>query len=224
MSYPAAGPVVPRLCRCNIKGMVSKGLRTCLAVATMALFLALAACAPNPPRPAMAALAQTGEFGYAERKLDDDRYEVSYTTPRLRTSAYTGERSADVEVEKQRARDLALWRAAQLAQQAGYPALRIQSDSRDADVTLRHDPDPFYDPWGHPYLFPGRGYRPYYPYYGYGPGVFHSAYRTDASARVTSKLVVEFLRQPSDDSLDAAATVRDLSAKYAAATYPGTSY
>jgi hypothetical protein len=169
----------------------------------------------------MVAMSQTGDFGYAEQKLAEDRYQVTYTTPRVRTSTSSEERSREVEALKQQAHDLAVWRAAQLTQQAGYPAFRIESDSRDADLTLRREGDPFYRPFPYPYpYFHGRGAWPYDydgPYYG------GYRYRSDAWARVTGTLVVTFLREPTDDSLDAAATIKELSARYASATYPADS-
>lgn len=201
--------------------MVRKALRRGLAPWGGLFLLALAGCASRQlPQPAMVAMGQFGDFGYAERRLAEDRYEVSYTTPLLRTSTSSGERSREVEVQKEQARDLALWRAAQLAQRAGYAALRIDSDNRDADVTIRRESDPFDRPYPYPYPYLyGRGEWPFYsPYYGPGYGY---GYRTEATARITSTLRVTFLRQPTDDSLDAAATVKDLSARYASATYPG---
>jgi len=169
----------------------------------------------------MVAMSRAGDFGYAEQKLAEDRCRVTYTTPRMRTSTSSEERSRDVEALKQQAHDLALWRAAQLAQQAGYPALHVDSDRRDADLTLRREGDPFYRPFPYPYPYlygPGA-----WPHCYDGPYCGGYRYRSDAWARVTGMLVVTFLREPTDDSLDAAATINELSARYASATYPAGS-
>jgi hypothetical protein len=171
----------------------------------------------------MVALTETGDFGYAEKKLADDRYEITYTTPRLRTSTHSDSRAEDVQVEKDRAHDLAVWRAAQLGQQLGFTAFKIEQDNRDADVTVRQDADPFYDYGPSPFFYRRFGPWPYYYGYPYGGG-YGYGYRSEASARVTSKLVVQFLREPTDDSLDVAETAKTLSSQYASATYPGDSY
>jgi hypothetical protein len=117
------------------------------------LAILIAACAAPAPKPAMVPLGQTGDFGYSERDVGTDRIEVTYIGATIRASS-----SADVRLVAERAktRDLALWRAAQIADQRGMTAIRIENEVRDTDLQVTYDYD---------------GYGSYYPYgyrrYGY---------------------------------------------------------
>jgi hypothetical protein len=81
--------------------------------------LTLAACASAPvPREAAGAYSE----GYTERALSADRYLVSY---RMDGADY------------QRAYDLALWRAAQLSLEKGYPTFEVVDRDSDTDAGAR---------------------------------------------------------------------------------------
>jgi hypothetical protein len=124
-----------------------------------AAFLAtlVAACAAPPPKPAMVPLGQTGDFGYSERDVGTDRIEVTYTGSNVRVSSSQGKEDSRLVAERAKTRDLAIWRAAQIADQRGMAAMKIESEARDTDVQVTRDY--------------GYGYAPYYPYryrrYGY---------------------------------------------------------
>ena len=92
-----------------------------LAKLLAAVFLAtlVAACAAPPPKPAMVPLGQTGDFGYSERDLGPDRIEVTYTGSNLRVSSSQGKNDSRMVAERAKTRDLAIWRAAQIADQRG---------------------------------------------------------------------------------------------------------
>ena len=140
-----------------------------LAKLLAAVFLAtlVAACAAPPPKPAMVPLGQTGDFGYSERDLGPDRIEVTYTGSNLRVSSSQGKNDSRMVAERAKTRDLAIWRAAQIADQRGMAGMKIENEARDTDVEVTRD-----------YV---RHFGPYYPYaygwrrYGYccGPSWFY---------------------------------------------------
>ena len=84
---------------------------------------ALAGCAAHPRQTAMVAATPQSGFGYSETKLSPTRYEVRYATPALKLPADTENRASAVEKEKQRAFDLALWHAAEIALAGASPSL-----------------------------------------------------------------------------------------------------
>lgn len=146
-----------------------------LRVLTAVMLLSLAACAaPAPPRPAMVALGTSGDFGYASRDLAPDRVEVTYRGDAVPVSESNPREDPRTQMELDKAHDLALWRAAQIAQERGKAAFKIDDEQRNSDVevqqrtTYRRSPfyDPFWDPYDDPF-YPGYRRRPF-PY-GFGP-------------------------------------------------------
>ena len=195
--------------------------RKIAAGAAFASAITVAGCATAPPRPAMVPFSETGEYGFSETRLAPDRYEVRYVTPRLRVSGTDPGESAEIQAERQRAFDLALWRAAQLALENGFSAFTVEQDNRDVALTVRTEPvlSPF---WGYPYYDRFDRFGPYYPYYPYYPYASYSGYRTWATARVTVALEVAMLEEPTEKSYDASATAARLQEAYGAATFPGS--
>ncbi len=184
-----------------------KSLRVPLLV-----FPLLAGCAPVPVFPLYTSVQVAGSFGYAEQRISDTRYRVTYTAPVRTTYAYGGERrDQDTDRQVALAYDLALWRAAELALAHGYPAFRVAERTNDIQVDVRHDE--YYDPFPdfgfhHRYGLIPHGYPIYYPSYAY------------LAAGVT--LAVEFRRAGAGDTFDARATRERLRAQYAPATAPGS--
>ena len=84
-----------------------------------------AGCATRTSRTAMVAATPASGFGYSDTKLAPDRYEVRYATPAVVLPADAKARASAVEKEKQRAYDLALWHAAQLALAGGFSQISI---------------------------------------------------------------------------------------------------
>jgi len=181
------------------------------------------ACADNrkPPVAAMVPQSANGVFGYSDRILGPDLYEVTYVSPQLRATQ-DADNAHGLAGEKQRVYDLALWRAAQLAQEKKFPAFQVQYESRDVDVTVRRDPIyPAYPPapifWGHRCRWDCDwpfGYWPGYPYY-----YDYPSYRTKAAGRITVKLTVKMLTKATADALDTAATLERLRKAYGSATF-----
>jgi hypothetical protein len=151
----------------------------------------VAACATPPPKPAMVPLGQTGEFGYSERDLGPDRIEVTYTGAYVPIAPSGSRDDPRVKAEQAKVHDLALWRAAQLADQRGMAGMKIENETRNTDVHVTQDyvrSLPPYGPyhWGDPYYWGGPSwFYDDYPYY-------RSVRR--ASAQSVSTLTVRLLK------------------------------
>ena len=190
---------------------------------------ALAGCAVHPRQTAMVAATPQSGFGYSETKLSPDRYEVRYATPALKLPADSESRASAVEKEKQRAFDLALWHAAEIALAGGFTQLSIGPAHRDADVQVKKLYTPaapgVFGPGG--MIYPQWIYNPMVAYYG-APGIgpywmyedpFADQPEVAANGRITARLEVTFARTASPGSLDAAATAHRLAAEYGGSAY-----
>ncbi len=125
-----------------------RGVRRAALLALLAL---LTACAGLPLyQPA----SGPGTFGYSERAVGADLYEVSYRAPTRTTYAYN---NADRESDRRigLAYDLALLRAAELALNSGSPVFAVRRRDNDVAVDLRRGRSTFPSYYG--------GYRRY-PY------------------------------------------------------------
>ena len=134
-----------------------------------------------------------------------------------------------LEKEGQRAYDLALWRAAQLALAGGFSQLSIGPSHRDQDVklTTRYQPTApgVYGPGG--MIYPQWVYNPLVNYYGL-PGIgpywayedpFAEGPDITARGRIKARLEARFAYRASPGSLDAKATESRLAAEYGASAY-----
>lgn len=204
-------------------------LRTARLLLAATIFLAVAGCAGKKPPPlvaAMVAFSATGDYGYAETALAPDLYAVTFVSPSLSAHGDPGQ-GYGLDGEKNRVAALAHWRAAQLAQEKGYAAFRVEDETRDADVYVEDPPAP--PPyvsaplrttmsgtpcrwdcdrpigyWGDPYFNP----------------VYDEWYRRGhSSGRVTARLTVRLLPAVIDGAEDAAQTAARLQAAYGSATF-----
>jgi len=151
--------------------------------AVLALALLAAACAE---RPLYVPYGVNTTYGFADRSLGNDTYEVSYRPPDYRTYAY-GRSTRDRVVNDQLAlaHDMALLRAAEIAKMRGFPAFRELNRDNDARVDV--ETDPFYDPWG---------YRPY-PCRGCGPGYYTAPYMSqDRQTTVNATVRLQVRLEP----------------------------
>lgn len=184
-----------------------------------------AACVtPPPPKPAMVPLGQTGDFGYSDRDLGKDRIEVTYTGSVIRVSSRAGREDSRVKAELAKIHDLALWRAAQIADQRGVAAMKIENETRDTDVRVTQQ---------YVQSFGAFGYGPYYPYGYYRRGFCcgPSWYYDDpfyyqpvrrANAQAVTTLTVQLLKQqdPNDATqLSVKDTLAKLQSERAGAVY-----
>ena len=191
----------------------SVSVRRWLTIAGFVVLGALTAACAEQRKPVVAAMvpqSSNGVFGYTDKMVAPDLYQVTYVSPRLRATQDTDE-AHGLAGEKQRVYDFALWRAAQLAQEKGFPAFAVQHESRDVDVTVRRDPV-YYPPplFFGPCRWGGCGWPGYWPYYPYDYG-----YRTSAAGRITVNLTVKMLAEATPESLDTDATIERLSKAYA---------
>lgn len=117
------------------------------------------ACQSAPQLPLMTPKEIAGDFGYTDQTLGDDRFRVSYQTPRRQTEFSESDREKDTERVLALARDLALWRAGELAQSKGRKGFNV--------IETRNDVQ--YDRQRHTYYSPAfpAPYYPYGPYYGH---------------------------------------------------------
>ena len=192
------------------------------------ILLAVAGCAgkaPPPLVPAMVPISANGDYGYAETALGPDLYAVTFVSPSLSAHGDPGQ-SYGLDGEKHRVAALARWRAAQLAQEKGYAAFRVENETADVDVTVvdppapppyvsaplrttsgppcRWDCDRPIGYWGDPYFNP----------------VYDEWYRRGhSSGRVTARLTVTLLPSVVAGTEDAAQTAERLRAAYSAATF-----
>ena len=127
-------------------------------VAAAAAALLLTACAAEPAPPLYASLAQMQSYGYEDRKLTDDTYEVTYLAPRRKVSFSRESRELQVRSAGRMAEDIALWRAADLALENGYPAFKVTDRRTDSEVTVRERD--FYG-FDCPFGFYRHRYRPF---------------------------------------------------------------
>ena len=192
------------------------------SVFVLALF-AVAACSTPAPRPAMVQQSDQVRYGYTDRTLSDGSIEVVYKTPVLRASASTLSRDDDIEAEKKRAYDLALWRASQIAIERGYKHILVDTSHSDSEVEIDEN------------LYPGYGAPLYGGGYGYGGGwpdpyanryspFFYAPpyYRSFAYMQVTVTLTVSESDASNRQALNTRATASRLSIQYADSVYPGS--
>src|SRR3954467_2826600 len=97
-----------------------------MRILTAVLLLALAGsssagCAtPAPPKPAMVPYGAEGsDFGYESQDLGPDRVAVTYRGDAVSVSPSDPRNDSRAKAELDKVRDLALWRAAQIANERG---------------------------------------------------------------------------------------------------------
>jgi hypothetical protein len=134
-------------------------------------------------------------------------------------------------MELDKAHDLALWRAAQLAQERGKAGLKIDNEKRDSDVEVQrrsyYRPSPFYDPFWDPYDDPfwPRYRRPFFHGYGYGyggdwPYSYQQVRTATARAEITLTVTLYESYDPKvEGMLSTAETIAKLQAARAGAVY-----
>src|SRR5262245_52235298 len=117
-------------------------MRTPASILVAALFsLLLAGCtSPSPPKPAMVPYGQTGDFGWREHELGESKFEVSYLGPWISLSPSEPNADPRLEAERGKVRDLAMWRAAELAEEQGAPCFKLEHEAIDNDIERRADP------------------------------------------------------------------------------------
>lgn len=175
----------------------------------------------------MQPLSVAGNFGFSEKDLDPDTIEVTYRGADVQISARQPRADSRVIAEKEKVRDLALLRAAQIAQGRGIKTIRIVNEKTDSDVDVqsypRCRPAPFWGPPGYWGGYPGYGYG-YRGYYGW-PGDYMCSESRSAKGKAIAVLTVDLLAQPApaatpaNQVLQVDETVTRLQKTYATSTY-----
>ncbi len=176
------------------------------AFAAPFLAAVLAACVVAPRAPLMSPLEAGGGYGYSERQLSGDRFEVNYLGPRMRSSVRRANREADTERARNLAYDLALWRAAEVSLQNGFPAFLVEDKRTDIEVEIVDEAlyFPYHDAFDDHGLYHSHAFHFYDARYGFR--------RVRLQARAT--LIVVLLKRPRAGAFDAAATAESLKRKH----------
>jgi hypothetical protein len=198
-----------------------------LRVLTAILLISVAACTtPAPPKPAMVALGTGGgDFGYTSKDLAPDRIEVTYRGDRVSVSVSNPRDDSRTKAEQDMARDLALWRAAQIANERGKGGLKVENEKSDSDVEVQHRsyyrPSPFYDPFWDPYddpFWPHYRRRPFF--YDDWPYSYQQVRTATARAEITLTVTLYQSFDPKiDGMLSTAETLAKLKATRSGAVY-----
>lgn len=173
---------------------------------------ALAACADQAAKPLMTHIAAGETYGYSEDWVSGDTYEVRYLAPDVRTTHIRPEWLARAQRRaEETAYDVALWRAAELSLQKGFPAFSVMN---------RHTETRRY--------IVGRDYTSAFDasQRNVMPRLVHQYSATYFKPLVT--LTVELSREVGGTAVDAAETAARIERKYAAirpgAVAPATEY
>lgn len=102
----------------------------------------VAACAEMAPRPLLSAWSEGPSFGYQDRRSDETHIQVTYTTPFERTALDEARRGAAAQRLRALAGDIALWRAAEMAREAGFPALTVSHSTTSTKVRVYDETTP----------------------------------------------------------------------------------
>lgn len=168
--------------------------------------LAVAGCTLPTGPPLYSPAGGAGTFGYAEQRLSDSHFRVTYTAPRVTTYTLSRiDRSLESDEQLALAYDIALWRAADLSLQNGQPGFAVEKRENDARIEVILDRYPYHS----------FGYHPYYGRYRYDPFYYDPFdYQEYAVIRARVTLIVELRRRRGARVFDARETLQRLQAKY----------
>jgi hypothetical protein len=174
-------------------------------LAALALAGLLASCASGPQAPLLSPIEEAHSYGYRDAQTGPDSYEVTYLGPSQETLRLSPE--ADADAARTRAADLALWHAAQIAEQRGFLGFRVSQTRSNVDIYVR-DYDPYYGPyWGPGWGWPHRwGYPWGYPY-PYGPTPY-------ATIQPQVTVDIRLLNDLAPGDYNAADVISELRARY----------
>ena len=179
------------------------------AIAVVAtLGVLLGGCAAGPSYPLLTPVDVAHSFGFADTRLADGRYEVSYVAPALQGYGYRFDQSPTEKQGKSLALDMAIWRAAQIAQAQGFQGFSVADTKSNSDIQQR---SAYYDdPWG-PDWGPGPYWSRHRPPFGWG-----DYNPPETSVQVEVKLAVALSNSLKPGDYNAADAIQQLRQ-----TYPG---
>ncbi len=179
------------------------------ALAVLALAgVSLGSCAGGPSYPLLTPVDVARSFGFSDTRLPDGRYEVSYVAPAMQGFGYRYDQSPTEKQGKSLAFDMAIWRAAQIAEAQGFQGFSVADTKSNSDIQQRAA---YYDdPWG-----PAWGPGPYWglrrPPFGWG-----DYNPPETSVQVEVKLAVTLSNDLKPGDYNAADAIQQLRR-----TYPG---
>ena len=177
---------------------ISRALRAGLALIGVLVLTSCVTSTPYGP-------AGNGGFGYADQKIDSNRYRVTF-----RGNSSTARETVE---------NYLLYRAAELTVQNGFDHFIVVENEVEARSYFRslYGPSyaggfgPFYGRYGFRSRF---GAFPYYPYgFGFGPGVgpgFYGANDVRESRQYTAIAFISLHKGPKSDSEPAAFSAREV--------------
>jgi hypothetical protein len=173
--------------------------------------LALAGCSTPGFTELYAPLVPGATYGYSDKPIAEQRYEVTYVAPRQTAFTFEGPSGRQVsDAELARAYDFALLRAADIALANGAAAFRVVNRLNDVDVrNYWYYRDPYWP--AYPGWYGGwRGHPYYWGYPWYGP--YDDRYAVLATRVV---LTVDLITVPAPDAFDARRIQSELRSRYA---------
>ncbi|SRR5690606_38241323 len=197
--------------------MIDRRRRLPNVLAFVGMLCLAAACTTPQPRPLYTSLQAAGTYGHFEQQLADDQFLVGYEAPvETRYRGSRAERQREVDRKIALAYDMALLRAAEIAQARGHETFRISQ--RENDVRIEERDEYYYDP---PYLFPHPYWSHRYfamPYYAY-PRSMDRVTEIAVAVRFVAHLGAQ---SGDEDVFDARDVIERISAKYSIPRYPNT--
>ena len=180
------------------------------AIAVVAtLGVLLGGCAASPNYPLLTPVDVAHSFGFSDTRLADGRYEVSYVAPALQGYGYRFDQSPTEKQGKSLALDMAIWRAAQIAQAQGFQGFSVADTKSNSDIQQR---SAYYDdPWGGSAWGPGPYWGRHRPPFGWG-----DYNPPETSVQVEVKLAVALSNSLKPGDYNAADAIQQLRQ-----TYPG---
>lgn len=115
------------------------GARILIIVGCLAI---IAGCVETAARPLLSPWDDEAAFGFTDHRVDATHLVVNYTTPYERTSLDAHERGRSVEKIQALAMDIAVWRAAEIAREQGFPALAVTNRRFSTNVQLYNEAPP----------------------------------------------------------------------------------
>jgi hypothetical protein len=176
-------------------------IKTIRMFAAAAAAIGLSACAGAPP-PLMIPYNDDGTYGFRQKSVSATEYEVTYFGPMIQTEL-TVRRFLDriSAVAEKTSQDLAVWRAAEIAQEHGYKGFKV----RDAGSIVRH------------YIV-GRDYENVPVGVFQNVTILHYEYASWTYFRGEAKLTVALTNDSGEGIFDANETAAAAAAQYQGAT------
>jgi hypothetical protein len=177
-----------------------RSARVCFLLIAVGLAVT-AGCVETPSRPLLSPWNDQASFGFTDRRVGPTRVDVTYTTPFERTSVDASRRGPAAERMNALAMDIAVWCAAEIARQEGFPAIGVTSRRLSTNVQVYDETPPPRFILAHP-----QG--------GVRISEYSRAETRTAWMQGKAALEVELKRAKGEGDYDVATTIDQMSKKY----------